>query len=171
MVPNSSHVPLLSHADMWINLIFPPDPTLIDTGIGITNCQWNHDGTILAVAGKDMDYSAMDKESNVVQFYSNVGSLLRTLKVPGRDIAACTWEGGSLRIALAVDSFIYFANIRPNYKWTYFANVVAYSFLRAEKQESVLAFWNTNTNEVRIKNWGIQLVGSRYCPFHDCSCQ
>ena len=28
---------------------------------------------------------------------------------------AC-FEGGGLRIALAVDSFIYFANIRPNYK-------------------------------------------------------
>ena len=29
---------------------------------------------------------------------------------------SCSWEGGSLRIALAVDSFIYFANIRPDYK-------------------------------------------------------
>lgn len=26
------------------------------------------------------------------------------------------WEGGGLRIGLAVDSFIYFANIRPDYK-------------------------------------------------------
>jgi len=41
---------------------------------------------------------------------------LRTLKVPGKNIASCSWEGGSLRIALAVDSFIYFANIRPDYK-------------------------------------------------------
>ena len=41
---------------------------------------------------------------------------LRTLKVPGKQIHGCAWEGGSLRIALAVDSFIYFANIRPDYK-------------------------------------------------------
>lgn len=41
---------------------------------------------------------------------------MRTLKVPGKQIASCSWEGGSLRIALAVDSFIYFANIRPDYK-------------------------------------------------------
>ena len=41
---------------------------------------------------------------------------LRTLKVPGKSITSCAWEGGSLRIALAVDSFIYFANIRPDYK-------------------------------------------------------
>ena len=31
-------------------------------------------------------------------------------------MCSCSWEGGSLRIALAVDSFIYFANIRPDYK-------------------------------------------------------
>ena len=41
---------------------------------------------------------------------------LRTLKVPGKQMQCCSWDGGSLRIALAVDSFIYFANIRPAYK-------------------------------------------------------
>lgn len=41
---------------------------------------------------------------------------LHTLRVPGRDISACAWEGTGLRIALAVDSFIFFANIRPDYK-------------------------------------------------------
>ena len=41
---------------------------------------------------------------------------LRTLKVPGKELTACSWEGGGLRIALAVDSFIYFAIIRPDYK-------------------------------------------------------
>ena len=41
---------------------------------------------------------------------------LRSLRVPGNSIESCSWEGGGLRIALAVDSHIYFANIRPNYK-------------------------------------------------------
>lgn len=41
---------------------------------------------------------------------------LRTLKVPGKQISALSWEGGGLKIALAVDSYIYFANIRPDYK-------------------------------------------------------
>lgn len=31
-------------------------------------------------------------------------------------MSALSWEGGGLKIALAVDSFIYFANIRPDYK-------------------------------------------------------
>ena len=41
---------------------------------------------------------------------------LRTLKVPGKQMTAVAWEGGGLRIGLAVDSYIYFANIRPDYK-------------------------------------------------------
>ena len=61
---------------------------------------------------------------------------------------ACAWEGGSLRIALAVDSFIYFANIRPNYKWTYFANTVVYTFPRPDKSETDVVFWNIKSNEV-----------------------
>lgn len=31
-------------------------------------------------------------------------------------MSALSWEGGGLKIALTVDSFIYFANIRPDYK-------------------------------------------------------
>lgn len=50
------------------------------------------------------------------QIVSRVLQHLRTLKVPGKQMYSCSWEGGSLRIALAVDSFIYFANIRPDYK-------------------------------------------------------
>lgn len=41
---------------------------------------------------------------------------LRTLKVPGKQMSALSWEGSGLKIALAVDSYIYFANIRPDYK-------------------------------------------------------
>ena len=36
--------------------------------------------------------------------------------VPGKQMSALSWEGGGLKIALTVDSFIYFANIRPDYK-------------------------------------------------------
>ena len=75
--------------------------------------------------------SSEGKDSNVVQFYNPWGEHLRTLKVPGKSITACAWEGGSLRIALSVDSFIYFANIRPDYKWAYFAgSVVVYTYTR-----------------------------------------
>jgi len=48
-----------------------------------------------------------------LQFYTPNGQYIRTLKVPGTGINGITWEGSGLRLALAVDSFVYFANVRP----------------------------------------------------------
>lgn len=96
-------------------------PVLIDTGMDLCQCKWNTNGSVLALAGTKMTTLSSGEERNVsmVQFYTPMGEHLRTLKVPGKGIGALSWEGGhpSLRIALAVESFIYFANIRPDYKW------------------------------------------------------
>ena len=67
-------------------------------------------------------------------------------------ITGCAWEGGSLRISLSVDSFIYFANIRPDYKWSYFANVIVYCYNRADKEDTAVVFWNYKTGDVRYIN-------------------
>lgn len=78
---------------------------------------------------------------------------MRTLKIPGHEISALAWEGRSLRIALAVDSFIYFANIRPDYMWCYFAKTVCY--LNADMTKSgsyVVTFWDTVSNQCNIKH-------------------
>ena len=68
-------------------------------------------------------------------------------QVPGKQISACAWEGGSLRIALAVDSFIYFANIRPDYKWTYFSLTVVYCHTKQDRPDTAVTFWNTKTGD------------------------
>ncbi|KAJ8938111.1 hypothetical protein NQ318_005910 [Aromia moschata] len=47
-----------------------------------------------------------EKKVNFVQFYNPFGEHLRTLKVPGYSISCCVWGRGSLRVALAVDSFV-----------------------------------------------------------------
>jgi WD repeat-containing protein 35 len=52
-----------------------------------------------------------------------------------------------LRIALAVDSYIYFANIRPDYKWGYFANTVVFAYSKPERAEHCVCFWDTHTEE------------------------
>ena len=88
-------------------------PVLIDTGLTATNLKWATNGSILALSGTYGGASG-GREVAMVQFYSPYGQHLRTLKVPGGGIQSLSWEGGSLRIALAVDTFIYFAN--------YFAN-------------------------------------------------
>lgn len=55
-----------------------------------------------------------DQNQNIalVQFYSAHGHHLRSLRAPGLAVSCLTWEGSGLRMALAVESFIYFASIR-----------------------------------------------------------
>lgn len=61
---------------------------------------------------------------------------LRTLKVPGKQMTGVAWEGGGLRIGLAVDSYIYFANIRPDYKVN--ANTCGFLLFRVFGEETVV---------------------------------
>lgn len=62
------------------------------------------------------------------------------------------WEGNSLRIALAVDSFIYFANIRPDYMWCYFGKTVCYLNTDRPKNEAYsITFWDTVANQCNQK--------------------
>ena len=116
----------------------------INTGMSIACCVWNTFGSLLAIAG--LTITDDRKESNVVNFYSPFGDHLKTLKIPGKEVSCCSWEGGSLRICLSVDSNIYFANIRPNYKWAYFGNTVVFSDERVSKDGVCVTFWNTTTN-------------------------
>ncbi|XP_078503870.1 WD repeat-containing protein 35 [Lissotriton helveticus] len=125
-------------------------PILIDTCMNVVSIQWNCSGSVLAVAGSQKA-SGMDKDVNTVQFYTPFGEHLRTLKVPGKQMAAISWEGGGLRVGLAVDSFIYFANIRPDYKWGYCCNTVVYAYTKPDRPEYCVVFWETKNNEKYIK--------------------
>ncbi|GAB6028434.1 WD repeat-containing protein 35 [Chamberlinius hualienensis] len=129
------------------------EPVIFNCGeIRVVGIEWNFDGSILAVAGiSKLFEGGVTKECNTIQFYSPYGEHLQTLKLPGKEIVGCSWEGGGLRIALAIDSFIYFANIRPNYKWCYFANTVVYTYSKADRTDKCVVFWNTKTNERCVK--------------------
>lgn len=122
-------------------------PIIVDTQMQAISCLWNHDGTILAICG--MKDSLPD--ANQVMFYNPHGTHLRTLKVPGREITSLSWEGKSLRIALAVDSFIYFANIRPDYMWCYFSKTVAFLQTNTGRDGSVVNFWDTTSEQCFTK--------------------
>jgi len=148
-----------------------PQPILIDTGLTIqvshaslltifmhclTPClyqrlSWNTNGSVLAVGGVSMSRGPEDKQASQVQFYSPFGAHLRTLRVPGSRLSGLTWESGGLRMALAVDSFIYFANVRPDYKWGYFANTLVYAYNQYDRPESIVVFYNVTTGEKVIK--------------------
>uniref|UniRef100_A0A672HZ34 WD repeat-containing protein 35 n=1 Tax=Salarias fasciatus TaxID=181472 RepID=A0A672HZ34_SALFA len=126
------------------------NPVCIDTMMNVVSIQWNHCGSVLAVAGC-LRASNVEKEFNVVQFYTPFGEHLRTLKVPGKQMSGVAWEGGGLRIGLAVDSHIYFANIRPDYKWGYCCSTVVYAYTKPERQEHCVVFWDTKNNEKFVK--------------------
>eukprot|EP00736_Rhodelphis_marinus_P014135 Rmarinus@m.4538 len=129
------------------------EPVLIDTVMRASKIQWSHHGNVLAVAGSQLTTlpNGEQREVSMVQFYNPFGQHLRTLKVPGSGIQSLSWEGGGLRIALAVDSFIYFANIRPDNKWGHFGNVIVYSFTKPERPEHCVIFWDTKTDERHAK--------------------
>ncbi|MEE6523319.1 hypothetical protein FKM82_022158, partial [Ascaphus truei] len=48
------------------------NPVLIDTGMNVVSIQWNHCGSVLAVAGTQK-ILIQDKEVNIVQFYTPFG--------------------------------------------------------------------------------------------------
>ena len=50
------------------------DPILIDTGMMVAQIQWNHCGSVLAVAGSQRALG-QEKEVNVVQFYNPFGEV------------------------------------------------------------------------------------------------
>lgn len=129
------------------------NPVVIDTNMKAVCCRWNHNGSVIAVVG-GMVLPNENKESNVIQFFNPYGEHIRTLKVPGETVTCCVWEGNSLRVALSVDSHIYFANIRPDYKWTSMNNgkVIVYSYNKPNKQGTIVCFWDTKKGETHIKH-------------------
>lgn len=110
--------------------------------------QWNQDGSVLAIGGL---VSRDDKETNVVQFYTPWGMHLKTLKIPGKKLASVNWEGNGLRLVITIDSLIYFANLRPSYKWCFLKNTIVYSYSKPTKNEQCIVFFDIKTGEKNLK--------------------
>ena len=126
-------------------------PILVDTGMFVKAVKWNPNGNVIAVAGSLIE--GPDGNKGVVQFYSPFGVHLRTLRVPSYTgmVNSVTWEGYGLRIALAVDTNILFANIQPEYMWGYFSNTLVFAFTKPERNEMCIIFWDVEVNEKHVK--------------------
>ncbi len=121
-------------------------PIAFHTGLQIVCVRWNTNGNVLAVSGVLTD--GYEKRA-VVNFYSNTGDHLRTLRVPSSSgvIECLSWEGFGLRMCLAVDSAIIFANIQPSYLWSYFNNTLVFAFQKPDKNDMTIVFWDSVVNE------------------------
>ncbi|VDD82634.1 unnamed protein product [Mesocestoides corti] len=133
-------------------------PVLLDTGLGINCCAWNEDGSILAIGGHQKYLCDSQPEANqhigIMQFYSNFGDHLYSLALPGKEPTACAWEGaGSFRLAIAINSYVYFANLRLKYHWTYSPNAhsLIYAFTRSEAHNKIGMFWDIKRGITRLK--------------------
>ena len=91
-------------------------PIIVDTKMKVNGIKWSPNGTVLAVFGQQ-HVATEPTPSSVVTFYSNMGYHWKTLRVPGTGISSLSWEGSGLRVSMAVDSFMYFANIKLPVPW------------------------------------------------------
>ena len=66
--------PVATFRLFFIYLFFLLDPILIDTGMYVVGIQWNHIGSVLAVAGSQKVVT-QDKDINIVQFYTPFGEV------------------------------------------------------------------------------------------------
>jgi WD repeat-containing protein 35 len=124
---------------------------IIDTGMLIKACKWGPNGNVLAVCGSLLD--APESNKGVVQFYNGMGVHLRSLRVPTFTglVNSVSWEGFGLRIALAVDTNILFANIQPEYLWGYFSKTLVFAFRKPERNDMCIIFWDTTINQKHVK--------------------
>ncbi|KAL4706027.1 hypothetical protein ACJJTC_014249 [Scirpophaga incertulas] len=131
------------------------DSVAVETNMTMIDCHWNHNGTVLAAAGCTND------QMNVVQFFSAFGEHMRTLRVPGGSLRALSWEKRSLRLAIAIDSFIYFANVKPDHKYAFFGNTLAFV-----SGNETITYWDTETHQSWLNHIPdvIDMCGvSEYC--------
>lgn len=104
---------------------------------------------VLAVTGRQA--TADGRELWLVQFYSQAGEHLRTMRVPGSGITGLAWEGSGLRLALSVESHIFFTSVRQAPLWGCFAGTIVYAFSKPDRPETCVMFWGTHSNECNTK--------------------
>jgi WD repeat-containing protein 35 len=120
-----------------------------DTEMTISYVRWDNTGSILAVTGSQQ---SRDKTVNLVRFFDAHGQHLRNIRIPGESVSALAWEGSGLRLSLVVDSYIFFANVRPAYTWAYLLNTVVYTYNRSsDKRDTTVVFWDQITGDTHSK--------------------
>ncbi|VDN93551.1 unnamed protein product, partial [Brugia pahangi] len=114
----------------------------------ISKARWSSDGSMIAICGLQTD---LEDEKCMIHFITAYGEPLRNLLVPGQAITDISWEGDGLRLCAAVDSHLFFANIRLDYKWAYCGHTVIYSYERMESKEHCVVFFQTKLEEAYLQ--------------------
>lgn len=111
--------------------------------------------------------SSEGSSKNYLKLYSgDGGELIRMIKVPGIDISDCSWEKTGLRLALAVDSYIFFANVKPRYDWGYLTNSIVFVTKNYKDHTTNLVFCDLESNVKNtkvIKNYCLMAAWTFCC--------
>ena len=83
-------------------------PVLLRTQLNISCCSWDSKGEIIAIGGTSMvgkqkyeekeQQGQASKSVNMIQFYDNYGTFLRSVRIPGEKISSITFEKTGLRM-------------------------------------------------------------------------
>ncbi|OTF81489.1 hypothetical protein BLA29_000177 [Euroglyphus maynei] len=142
------------------------DARMIDCEMRITSIEWNCTGDLFVVTGNG-------GSRNFLKIFNRQGELLTVTKVPGNEIHDCSWEKNSRKLVLAVDSFMYFANLKCQTSWCFLSNAI--SFVRDVfdddddeifEKKKYLTFWELKTNkryERLVKNFVQMASCHHYC--------
>ena len=116
------------------------------------HCQWNAKSNKFHLKGYGQSEEGVSK--NYLKLYSGTGEMLQMVKVPGNEIFDCSWDRSGLRLALAVDSYIFFASVKPHYQWGYLTNSVVFALPshNGQGRSKKLLFRELNTNETYEKD-------------------
>jgi WD repeat-containing protein 35 len=116
---------------------------------------WNPNGTVIAIFGNRT--GSEDKSVPQVTFISNQGQFMRALKLGSGQTAASanntgiTWDFTGSRLSIAIDSYLYFANVYYEFKWCYALDSIVFAYGKQGEAKSIVCFWNILTQEKILK--------------------
>ena len=149
------------------------DPIVVQVAMKISCMEWNNAGTAIAVGGK-MEMNETGADALILSIYNTKGQHLRSLNFSGTSLHDISWQQHDLRLALSVDSFIYIATCRADYKSTYSTKgnsegtIIYFRPVPNRKTSGSLYFWNLRVNEIyqrTVNNLAILTSEGEFCLF------
>ncbi|RCN35491.1 WD domain, G-beta repeat protein [Ancylostoma caninum] len=111
----------------------------------VTCARWCPNGNFFAVTGQQLDMPT--QESSVVHVVTAYGVKLSSLQMHCSSLTGCSWDPTGVKLALCAENLIWFANVRPRYKWGYCGHTVVYSFERVDRGDYRVVFYESKLDE------------------------
>ncbi|KAJ1362044.1 WD repeat-containing protein 35 [Parelaphostrongylus tenuis] len=62
-------------------------------------------------------------------------------------LTGCSWDPTSVKLALSSENLLWFANVRPRYKWGYCGHTIVYSYEKVERGDYRVVFYESKLDE------------------------